>query len=122
MWEMGEPVRCQFYRGRHLVGSARDPCAEALQQTRARHQARVALLHVTPPLLPCFLSHSSAILSIKPEKKKFKKRLQFYRVSPDKREHLDAEVKYMLENNIAEPCASSWCFLLSACKEVRWYI
>lgn len=29
-------------------------------------------------------------------------------MSPDKREHLEAEVRYMLENNIAEPCVSSW--------------
>ena len=35
-------------------------------------------------------------------------RQRFYRMSPDKREHLEAEVKYVLENNIAEPCASSW--------------
>ena len=30
----------------------------------------VPLLHATPPLLPRFLSHSSAVLSIKPEKAK----------------------------------------------------
>ncbi|XP_030271930.1 uncharacterized protein LOC115581177 isoform X1 [Sparus aurata] len=35
-------------------------------------------------------------------------RQRFYRMSPVKHEHLEAEVKYMLENNIAEPCASSW--------------
>ena len=52
------------------VGSARDPCAEALQQSWARLRARVPSLRVTPPLLPCSLSHSSAILSIKPEKAK----------------------------------------------------
>nr|XP_033964458.1 uncharacterized protein LOC117465610 [Pseudochaenichthys georgianus] len=43
-------------------------------------------------------------------------RQRFYRMSPDKREHLEAEVKYMLENNIAEPCASSWsspCLLVT---------
>lgn len=32
----------------------------------------------------------------------------FYRMSPDKREQLDKEVQYMLENNIAEPSNSSW--------------
>ena len=31
-------------------------------------------------------------------------------MSPVKHEHLEAEVKYMLENNIAEPYASSWSF------------
>ena len=51
--------------------SARDPCAEALQRTQVRLPAWVPLLRVTPPLLPCFLSHSSAVLSIiKPEKAK----------------------------------------------------
>lgn len=41
---------------------------------------------------------------------------RFYHMSSDKREHLEAEVKYMLENNIAEPCASSWsspCLLIN---------
>ena len=57
------------------VGSARDPCAEALQRTRARLLAQVPLLCVTPPLLPRFLSHSSAVLSIKPEKAKKKRQL-----------------------------------------------
>ena len=32
----------------------------------------------------------------------------FYRVSEDKRRYLDAEIKYMLENGIAEPSFSSW--------------
>ena len=32
------------------VGSALDPCAEALQRTRARVPARVSLLRVTPSL------------------------------------------------------------------------
>ncbi|XP_030260635.1 uncharacterized protein LOC115573802 [Sparus aurata] len=35
-------------------------------------------------------------------------RQHFYRVSPEKRKYLDAEVKYMLENNIAVPSFSSW--------------
>lgn len=35
-------------------------------------------------------------------------RQRFYRMSPEKREQLEAEVKYMLENNIAEPCFSGW--------------
>ena len=41
---------------------------------------------------------------------------RFYRVSSDKRKHLDQEVRYMLDNNIAEPCSSSWaspCLLVS---------
>lgn len=41
---------------------------------------------------------------------------QFYRVSPDKKEQLDKEVQYMLENNIAEPSNSSWaspCLLVN---------
>ena len=63
------------YKGRSLARLvARDPCAKALQRTWVRLPARVPLLRVTPPLLPCFLSHSSAVLSIKPEKKKTKKR------------------------------------------------
>lgn len=33
---------------------------------------------------------------------------RFYRVNADRRKYLDAEVKYMLENGIAEPCFSSW--------------
>lgn len=33
---------------------------------------------------------------------------QFYRVSPGKREFLDAEITYMLQNDIAEPSSSSW--------------
>lgn len=36
---------------------------------------------------------------------------QFYRVSPEKRKFLDAEVAYMLKNNIAVPSASSWASL-----------
>ena len=57
--------------GRRLAGLAAysDSCAEALQLIRARVLARVLLLHITPPLLPCLLSHSSAVLSIKPEKR-----------------------------------------------------
>ena len=35
-------------------------------------------------------------------------RQRFYRVSEDKRRYLDAEIKYMLENGIAEPSFSSW--------------
>ena len=55
------------------VGHAGIPCAEALQRTRVWLRARVPLLCVTPPLSPCFLSHSSAILSIKPERPQKKK-------------------------------------------------
>uniref|UniRef100_A0A3B3XS13 ribonuclease H n=1 Tax=Poecilia mexicana TaxID=48701 RepID=A0A3B3XS13_9TELE len=33
---------------------------------------------------------------------------QFYRVNPDKRKHLDAEVDYMLKNGIAQASCSSW--------------
>lgn len=33
---------------------------------------------------------------------------RFYRVHPEKRKFLDAEVKYMPENDIAEPSGSSW--------------
>ena len=40
----------------------------SLQRTWVRLPAWVPLPRVTPPLLPSFLSHSSAILSIKPEK------------------------------------------------------
>ena len=36
--------------------------------SRPGFDSRVPLLRVTPPLLLCFLSHSSTILSIKPEK------------------------------------------------------
>ena len=52
------------------VGSARNPCAEALH--------RVPLLRVTPLLLPCFLSHSSALLSVKPEKVKNKTKTHIF--------------------------------------------
>ena len=48
------------------VCSARDPCAKALQ--------RVPLLRVTPPLLPCFLSHSSSCTINKAEKAQKKKK------------------------------------------------
>ena len=41
-----------------------------LSWTRVKVPAWVPLLHITPPLLPCFLSRSWAILSIKPEKAK----------------------------------------------------
>ena len=58
------------------VGHAGIPCAEALQRTRVWLRARVPLLCVTPPLSPCFLSHSSAILSIKPERPQKKKNLK----------------------------------------------
>lgn len=34
-------------------------------------------------------------------------RQQFYRVNPEKRKHLDAEVKYMLDHGITEPSSSS---------------
>ncbi len=43
-------------------------------------------------------------------------RQRFYRMSPEKREQLEAQVSYMLENKIAEPCASSLsspCLLVS---------
>lgn len=33
---------------------------------------------------------------------------RFYRVQPEKRKFLNAEVKYVLENDIAEPSGSSW--------------
>lgn len=33
---------------------------------------------------------------------------RFYRVHPEKRKYLDAEVKYMLDNGIAQPSSSSW--------------
>ena len=33
---------------------------------------------------------------------------RFYRVNADKRNYLEAEVDYMLTNDIAEPCTSSW--------------
>ncbi|XP_053294792.1 uncharacterized protein LOC128455141 [Pleuronectes platessa] len=33
---------------------------------------------------------------------------RFYRVSDEKRRQLDAEVQYMLDNDIAEPCSSNW--------------
>lgn len=32
----------------------------------------------------------------------------FYHISPDKCKYLEEEVRYMLINNIAEPCASTW--------------
>ena len=35
-------------------------------------------------------------------------RQRFYRVSVEKRQALDNEIQYMLDNNIAEPSASSW--------------
>lgn len=35
-------------------------------------------------------------------------RQRFYRVHPDKRKFLDAEVQYMLDNGIAQPSSSSW--------------
>lgn len=35
-------------------------------------------------------------------------RQHFYRVSPEKRKYLDAEVKYMVDNDIAVPSLSSW--------------
>ena len=71
----GTPVWGYIKKSYHGVPlssvSARDPCAEALQRTQVRLPAWVPLLRVTPPLLPCFLSHSSAVLSIiKPEKAK----------------------------------------------------
>ena len=55
------------------VGSVRDPCAEALQWTWVRLSARVLLLCVTPPLLPCFLSHCSTVLSVNEARKGQKK-------------------------------------------------
>ena len=62
------------------VGSARNLCAEALQRTRVRVLAWDPLLCVTPPLLPCFLSRSSAVLS---EKAKKGKNLQVTKKPPD---------------------------------------
>lgn len=35
-------------------------------------------------------------------------RQRFYRVSLDKQRHLESEIKYMVENNIAKPSYSSW--------------
>lgn len=35
-------------------------------------------------------------------------RQRFYRVNPEKKKYLDAEVKYMLSNGIAVPSSSSW--------------
>lgn len=34
----------------------------------------------------------------------------FYHMSPDKHKYLEEDVRYMLRNNITEPCASSWSF------------
>ena len=49
---------------------ARDPCAEALQRTRVQLLAWVPLLRVTSPLLPCFLSHSSAVNTVNKARKR----------------------------------------------------
>ena len=57
----------------NLVGSSCDPCAKALQRTRVRLLAWVPLLRVTPPLLPCFLSHSSSYTVNKARKGQKKK-------------------------------------------------
>ena len=35
-------------------------------------------------------------------------RQRFYRVNTEKRKYLDAEIRYMLDNGIAEPSSSSW--------------
>ena len=35
----------------------------------------------------------------------------FYRVSQEWRKHLEAEVQYLLENNLAEPSSSAWASL-----------
>ena len=48
------------------------------------------------------LEHDIEVGEAKPIKQRF------YRVSADKHKYLDAEIKYMLENNIAEPSSSSW--------------
>ncbi len=43
-------------------------------------------------------------------------RQRFYRVSQDKQRHLEAEVKYLLDNGLAKPSYSSWaspCILVS---------
>lgn len=43
-------------------------------------------------------------------------RQRFYRTSPGKRKQLEVEVKYMLQNGIAEPSHSSWaspCLLVA---------
>ncbi|KAG1933868.1 gag-pol fusion protein [Pimephales promelas] len=43
-------------------------------------------------------------------------RQRFYRVSLEKQQHLEAEVKYLLDNGLAEPSYSSWaspCILVS---------
>lgn len=48
-------------------------------------------------------------------------RQRFYRMSLDKREHFEAEYKYVLDNKIAE-LTSSWFIPMLAYKEARWYI
>ena len=43
-------------------------------------------------------------------------RQRFYRVSQEKRKHIDAEVEYLLDNGLAEPSASAWaspCLLVN---------
>ena len=37
-------------------------------------------------------------------------RQRFYRISQEKRKVMEKEIKYMLDNRIAEPSASSFCF------------
>ena len=48
------------------------------------------------------IEHDIDVGDSKPIKQKF------YRVHPEKLKYLDAEVKYMLENDMAEPSCSSW--------------
>lgn len=76
----------------------------------------VALIRSYPALFSDTLSqthlieHDIDIGEAKPIKQKF------YRVSEEKKQQLETEVQYMLENKIAEPCSSNWA---SPCLLVR---
>lgn len=61
----------------------------------------VCLFNDTPTCMH-LTEHDIDVGDSKPIKQKF------YRVHPEKRKYLDAEVKYMLENDMAEPSCSSW--------------
>lgn len=60
------------------------------------------MLFSDTPTKTHLIEHDIDIGDAKPIKQKF------YRVSEEKKLKLDAEVKYMLDNGIAEPCYSNW--------------
>ena len=78
----------------HLADSKRAELSELMQ--------KYLCLFGDTPSRTDWVEHDIDVQDAQPIKQRF------YRMSPHKSKHLDVEIAYMLENNIARPSTSSW--------------